>query len=125
MIMPGDLDGRGGPSPPSQRTFYTSEETYRNTRPPVDRALTLHPDAYRSEEFYAIEQERVFSNGWVCVGYMSQVERPGDVFAAEVAGQPILVTRDRSRTVRAFYNVCRHRGSLLVGEDGHLDVIRC
>ena len=96
MIAEGMGPSRDGPHASPGRSSYTLEETYRATRPPVDRALTLNPDAYRSPEFYAVEQERVFSKGWVCVGYTSQVERPGDVLVATVAGQPILVTRDRS-----------------------------
>jgi choline monooxygenase len=104
---------------------YTREETYRATRLPVDRASTLIPDAYRSAAFHEIEQDRVFTRGWVCVGYTSQVAQPGDTFRATVAGQPLFVTRDREGRLHAFYNVCRHRGSQLVTEDGRHDVIRC
>lgn len=104
---------------------FTQEHTYRQTRAPVERAVTLIPDAYRSDEFYRIEQERVFSKGWVCVGYTSQVRETGDTLTAVVAGQHLFVTRDRAGELRAFFNVCRHRGSLLVLEDGRHDVIRC
>jgi choline monooxygenase len=104
---------------------YTREETYRQTRLPVQLASTLIPDAYRSPQLYAVEQERVFSRGWVCAGYTSQVAEPGDVLVASVAGQPLLVSRDHAGQLRAFYNVCRHRGSLLVAADGKHSVIRC
>jgi choline monooxygenase len=104
---------------------FTREETYRATRLPVDRALTLNPEAYRSPDYYDIERQKVFSEGWVCVGYTTQLAEPGDTLVATVAGQPILVTRDRARKLHAFYNVCRHRGSMLVAEGGHHDVIRC
>src|SRR5262245_25654868 len=107
------------------RSIYSLEETYRDTRLPVDRAVTLDPDAYRSAEFDAVERQMVFARSWVCIGYTSQLERPGDVLVATVAGQPIIATRDRSRTIRAFYNVCRHRGSMLVSENSHHEVIRC
>lgn len=98
------------------REDYGQEETYRRTRFPVERALTLIPDAYRSAEFYALEQERVFANSWVAVGCTSQVAAPGQVLVANVAGQSILVTRDRAGQLRAFYNICRHRGVRLVTE---------
>src|SRR5262249_51276882 len=104
---------------------FSLEETYRATRLPVDRALTLNPEAYRSPDYYDVERQRVFSRGWVCVGYTAQLVEPGDTLVATVAGQPIVVTRDKARLLHAFYNVCRHRGSLLVSEDGHRDVIRC
>jgi choline monooxygenase len=91
----------------------------------VDRALTLNPNAYRSQDYYDVERQRVFSQGWVCVGYTAQVAEPGDTLVATVAGQPILLTRDKARKLHAFYNVCRHRGSMLVSEDGRHDVIRC
>ena len=44
---------------------YTREETYRATRAPVELATTLIPDAYRTREYYDVEQERVFSRGWL------------------------------------------------------------
>lgn len=104
---------------------YTAEETYRATRLPVDLASTLNPDTYRTQGYYELEQQRVWAGGWVCVGYTSQIANPGDIFPATVAGQPLFVTRDKGGQVRAFYNVCRHRGSLLVTDACHQDVIRC
>lgn len=107
------------------REDYTREETYRATRPPVERAMTLIPDAYRSPEFFQVEQDRVFGKAWVCVGYTSQVREPGQTFVTVVAGQPLIVTRDKGGRLRAFYNVCRHRGSILVTGDGQHEFIRC
>ncbi|MGH2522487.1 MAG: aromatic ring-hydroxylating oxygenase subunit alpha, partial [Anaerolineales bacterium] len=104
---------------------YAREETYRLTRPPVEAATTLIPDAFRSPEFYALEQEKIFATGWVVVGCTSQVSQPGDILVASVAGQSILVTRNKAGELRAFYNVCRHRGSQLVNEARNVKVIRC
>jgi choline monooxygenase len=121
--------GTDGPSPGPQegpgRDAYIREETYRATRHPVDRALTLIPEAYRSPDFHEIERERVFARSWVCVGYTAQVGEPGDTLVATVADQPVVVTCDRDRRLHAFYNVCRHRGSQLIERDGRHDVIRC
>src|SRR5262249_52670222 len=108
-----------------RRDAFTLEETYRGTRLPVDRAVTLNPEAYRSPDYYEIERRMVFAKGWVCVGYTAQLEQPGDTLVATGAGQPILLSRDRAGELHAFYNVCRHRGSMLVAEDGKYDVIRC
>ena len=96
---------------------YIKEETYKHTRAPVEQALTIIPEAYTSQEFYEIEQERVFGNSWVCVGCTSQVSKPGDVIVADVAGQSVIVTRNKEGELRAFYNVCRHRGAKML-EDG-------
>lgn len=104
---------------------YRREETYRQTRLPVELASTLIPDAYRSPEFHQVEQERLFGTSWVCVGYTSQVKEAGEMFLTSVAGQPLFITRDKEGQVRGFYNVCRHRGSRLLCADGKHDVIRC
>jgi len=107
---------------------YVREETYKYTRAPVEAALTLVPEAYTSPEFYALEQGRVFGNSWVAVGCTSQVKEPRDVLVAEVAGQSIIVTRNKAGELRAFYNVCRHRGAKML-DDGctqlHSARIRC
>jgi choline monooxygenase len=104
---------------------FRREDIYAATRRSVESTRTLIPDAYRSSAYYEVEEDSLFGRAWVCVGYTSQVRAPGDTFRATVAGQPIFVTRDRSGSLRAFYNVCQHRGSLLVAEDGRRDFIRC
>ncbi len=104
---------------------YTHEDTYRHTREHVSLARTLVPDAYRSQEFFKIEQDKVFSKSWVCVGYTDQVREQGCAFTTQVAGQPIFVIRDKKNTIRAFYNVCRHRGSQLIEKAGQYNTLRC
>ncbi|MGQ0601790.1 MAG: aromatic ring-hydroxylating oxygenase subunit alpha [Anaerolineales bacterium] len=104
---------------------FLREDTYQQTRLPVDWASTLIPEAYRSKEFFDLEQERLWATSWVAVGLTAQVQQPGDVIVAEVAGQSILITKDKGYTLRAFYNVCRHRGAQLIDAPCHVRVIRC
>ena len=94
---------------------FTREETYAPTRRPVSLAETLLPEAYTSDAFFAIERERVFASSWVAVGCSAQLRQPGDVLVAEVAGRSIFVVRTHDGRLRAFYNVCRHRGTQLLG----------
>jgi choline monooxygenase len=104
---------------------YTHKSTYRPLRQNVEAATTLIPDAYRSADFFDIERQRVWSRSWVAVAYTSQLPESGDHLLADVAGQPLLVIRGRDQRLRAFYNVCRHRGSRLVDQPGNCKVIRC
>jgi choline monooxygenase len=113
---------------PLPTAAFTDEATYRKTRLPVDRAFTLIPDAYTSRAFFDLEQERVFASSWVAVGTTDQLADPGQVMLAEVAGRPIVVTRNNQGELRAFHNVCRHRGTKLldgVGAVRRIRRIRC
>jgi choline monooxygenase len=105
----------------------TREETYAAMRRPVSLAETLLPEAYTSEEFFALERERVFGSAWVAVGCSARLREPGDVLVAEVAGRSIFVVRKQDGALRAFYNVCRHRGTQLLpaGECRVKRFIRC
>jgi choline monooxygenase len=93
---------------------FTREETYAATRRPVSLAETLLPEAYTSEAFFALERERVFGSTWVAVGCSARLRQPGDVLVTEVAGRSIFVVRKQDGALRAFYNVCRHRGTQLL-----------
>jgi choline monooxygenase len=104
---------------------YTRPETYAALRRDVEQATTIIPDAYRSDEFYRIELDRVWSQSWVTVGYATEIPQPGDVLVGEVAGQSIIVLRDRAGQLRGFHNVCRHRASQLIAENTNCKVIRC
>jgi choline monooxygenase len=106
---------------------FTQEETYAATRRPVTLATTLVPDAYTSEEFFALERVRVFGASWVAVGCSAQLREAGDVLVADVAGRSIFVVRKKDGRLRAFYNACRHRGTQLLaaGECRVKRFIRC
>jgi choline monooxygenase len=93
---------------------FTQEETYRATRLPVSLASTLEPDAYTSEEFFALERQRVFERGWVGAASVSEVAEPGEAVVIELAGRSAIVVRGQDGVLRAFENVCRHRGSRLL-----------
>ena len=102
-------DARNGHAHP-----FTREETYAATRRHAAVAQTLLPAAYTSDEFFAIERERVFGRSWVAAGCAAQLREPGDALVVDVAGRSIFVIRSRAGELRAFYNVCRHRGTRLL-----------
>jgi choline monooxygenase len=93
---------------------FTREETYAATRRPVSAAATLLPEAYTSEAFLALERERVFGSSWVAIGCAAQLRDRGDVLVTDVGGRSIFVVRNEDGELRAFYNVCRHRGTRLL-----------
>src|SRR6185295_16784944 len=80
-----------------------------------------------SEAFLALERDRVFGASWAVAGLVARLRAPGDVIVAEVGGRSVFVVRHRDGGLRAFYNVCRHRGTrLLTAEDQRVGrFIRC
>jgi glycine betaine catabolism A len=87
---------------------------------------TLPGRAYSDPEFFALERERLFARTWSAVALAADLVA-GSYVEVELAGENVLVLRDHSRTVRSFFNVCRHRGSRLCTEtSGPLErFIRC
>ena len=76
-------------------------------------AKTLPGPYYTSEEIFRLENERIFARHWLYVGREAALGEPGRYFLAEAAGESIIVLRDQEGRLRAFYNVCRHRGTRL------------
>jgi len=79
-------------------------------------ALTLPAKYYVDVDYFTREMERLFGGMWICAGRAEQVERPGQFFLRHVLGESVIITRSQSSSVRAFYNVCRHRGTKLCTE---------
>ncbi len=88
-------------------TFLKTTESYRQG------ARTLPGRYYTAPEVLTLDQERIFSRRWICVGRVETISAPGDYVLAEIAGESIIVLRDQAGERRAFYNVCRHRGTRL------------
>ena len=96
-------------------TPWSDPALYSAVRRPVDEAYTLPGSVYHDESFFEAERERVFKSSWVAVAETCDVAQPGDVLPTTVSGAPILLANDKG-TIRAFHNVCRHRGAQLVQE---------
>ncbi len=79
-------------------------------------ARTLPQSHFVSDGIFSTEQQRIFTQRWLCVGHASQLAAAGDFFVQDVAGESVIVLRDDERNVRGFYNVCRHRGTRLCEE---------
>ena len=74
---------------------------------------TLERRWYASPAVFELERERIFARSWCYVARAEHLAEPGDYVLAEVAGESLIVTRDTAGTLRAFFNVCRHRGTRL------------
>ena len=80
-------------------------------------ARTLPGRYYCAEDVLANEQTRLFSQQWLCAGRASEIAEPGQYLLATIGGESIIVVRDQERTINAFYNVCRHRGTRLCEDE--------
>ena len=91
----------------------------------LDPLRIVHNDAYTAEAF-ELEKEHIFRKLWSFVCHESEIREPGQFITKVVADEPILVTRDEDGRLQAFYNVCRHRGSIVAPEEkGQCKTFRC
>ena len=74
---------------------------------------TLPTNWYRSPDIFQVEKERIFCREWIVACRESELPEAGDHRVLDVSGESILLLRNRERQLRAFYNVCRHRGARL------------
>ena len=89
-------------------------------------AKSMPQKYFVSEEIFAEEQKKIFAEEWLLVGHQSQIAKPGDYFVIEAAGESLIVIRDSKFEIRAFFNVCRHRGSRLKEDTcGNSSTIQC
>lgn len=75
---------------------------------------------YHSEALFLLERERLFLTHWQVAGHVSDIPAPGDWLAFDLMGERAVVMRGADGVVRAFHNLCRHRGARVVdGAQGH------
>jgi phenylpropionate dioxygenase-like ring-hydroxylating dioxygenase large terminal subunit len=88
-------------------------------------ARTLPYAWYSDEEMLRRERERIFARCWQYAGRSEQVAEPGSFLTTDAGGVPLLVTRSSDGELRAFLNVCRHRGAILTEGCGRRETIQC
>jgi len=91
-----------------------------------EEAYTIPASYYTHEGVFAYEQEKIFANNWICLAHASEVAENNAYITREIIGESIVVVRGRDAVLRAFYNVCPHRGhQLLQGSGKAKNVITC
>ena len=88
-------------------------------------ARTLPWDWYTDPAVLRLEQERIFRRFWQYAGRIDEAARPGSFTTTRVGHVPAVLVRDEEGTLRAFLNVCRHRGSLVCEGSGMRQTLQC
>jgi phenylpropionate dioxygenase-like ring-hydroxylating dioxygenase large terminal subunit len=86
---------------------------------------TLPWSWYTDPTVLRLEQERIFRRSWQYVARREEILEPGSFLATRVADVPIVLVRDEEGTLRAFLNICRHRGSLVCEGSGKRATLQC
>ncbi len=101
------------------------EQLNQNVSQPFEQAKAMPPSVYTSDAFLKRELSDIFSKDWFCVGRADALPNAGDYVTQDLAGQPIMVIRDKDGTLRAQSNVCLHRMSTLLHGRGNARSIVC
>ena len=78
---------------------------------------SLEAPFYVSEEFFDLDIEAVFARSWLFVAAEAELPEPGDYVTVTIGSYSVIVVRDDDEDVRAFHNVCRHRGARILNEE--------
>ncbi len=100
-------------------------ELRANVAVAFERAQAMPKSVYTSASFAALEQDHIFAKEWLCAGRAEGLKSPGDYLTMEIAGEPIIILRDRDGALRGLSNVCRHRMSTLLEGRGNTRSIVC
>ena len=89
------------------------------------QSFTLPARFYTDPAIHEAEKAAIFYRSWWCAGHKSQLPKPGSFLTTRIHEQDIVVVRDTEGSVRAFYNVCQHRGHELVMGCGEARMFTC
>ena len=78
---------------------------------------SFEQEFYSGDAVFKADMEQIISRKWLVAGHIAQVPNKGDYFLFRVGGEQLIVIRENDSSVRAFFNVCRHRGSTLCAAD--------
>jgi choline monooxygenase len=92
---------------------------------PLEEGWTLPAAWYSDPDVFVLERERILARSWHYVGPAEHVAEPGSFFASQAGHVPVAVVRGAEGTLRAFVNVCRHRGHLVLQGEGRRETLQC
>jgi len=88
-------------------------------------SLSLPPSFYYEKRFLDLEREEIFYKSWQFLCHSEKLREQGSYVSGNILGRSVFAVRGQDGVVRAFYNVCRHRGHELVRLDGQARAISC
>lgn len=109
----------------SEAALSAIAELRANVARPFERALAMPKAVYTSPDFAEAEQQHIFAKDWLCAGRTDALANPGDYLTMTIAGEPVIILRDREGVLRGMSNVCRHRMSTLLEGRGNVRSIVC
>ena len=81
---------------------------------------------YKDESIFDLEKNHIFYDSWIFIGHESQIPNKGDYFVYKLLDEEIIVLRNKDNEVKAYFNVCRHRGSrICLEESGNTSRFSC
>ena len=92
---------------------------------PLEDGWTLPASWYSDAGVAALERERIFARTWQYAGPAELVAGPASFLTTRAGHVPVVVVRDRELALRAFVNVCRHRGHLVMSDSGCRETLQC
>jgi nitrite reductase/ring-hydroxylating ferredoxin subunit len=101
------------------------DELRANVAVPFNQARAMPKSVYTSAEFADAEVKQIFARDWLCAGRAEALPNPGDYLTMQIAGEPVIILRDREGALRGMSNVCRHRMSTLLEGRGNVRSIVC
>lgn len=119
-----------------ENIFMLTKPLHTDMHEQIECAQTLAARFYIDPAILEVEKARIFRRTWQLVGTLSQncgevngvkrtIADPESFFTVEVAGEPLVIVRDKTGTLRAFSNVCRHRAGPIAQGSGCKNVFRC
>lgn len=108
----------------NQVTTFSRAEV-EGTLLPVEDASWLPQRAYIDQEVFRSELDQIFFKEWLPVFHQSALPDVGDFRTIEIAGRPLLFTRNNDGTIRCFNNICRHRGMAVAEGEGNCKLFIC
>ena len=106
----------------STETLNTISHGYN---PEASRSFSIHTDCYRDPQYLKLEQQEIFHKSWQFLCHEEKLREPGSYVTSDIQGQNIVACRDAEGELRAFYNVCQHRGHELLKGEGKTRNIVC
>jgi choline monooxygenase len=93
--------------------------------PNLHTAATIPANWYTDPARLRLEREQIFQRTWQYAASLDQLRFPGNFVAVDVAGLPVVLTRDLAGELHAFYNVCRHRAGMVAKGAGNRRTLQC